>query len=54
MAKLYFENGKTGKRYELVRRDGDKLVLKGEHGVEFSEPYDKDWFQRLGYKLVQG
>ncbi len=53
MAKLYFENKKTGKRYELVRKEGEQVVLKGEHGVEFSEKYDKDWFQQLGYKLVQ-
>lgn len=56
MAKLLFVNEKTGKTYEVVRFDQEagKVYLKGEHGVEFGEDYDKELFQRLGYKLKQG
>ena len=50
----YFENVKTGKRYKIVGFDKDagEVTLKGEHAT-FTEPYDKDAFQKLGYKLVQ-
>jgi hypothetical protein len=30
---------------------GGKVTLIGEHGVEFTETYDKELFQRLGYRL---
>lgn len=52
MAKLYFRNEKTGRRYEVLALDKDKgeITLKGEY-TEFVEPYDKDRFKRLGYTL---
>ena len=55
MSKLLFVNEKTSKTYEVVRFDQEagEVVLKGEHGVEFAEKYDKALFQRLGYKLQQ-
>lgn len=54
MADIAFINEKTGKRYSVVSFDqaGGKITLKGEHGVEFTENYDKALFQRLGYKLA--
>lgn len=56
MAEVAFVNEKNGKRYTVVKFDKEhgKIVLKGEHGVEFTENYDKALFQRLGYKLAQG
>lgn len=52
---LAFINEKTGKTYKVVKFDQEagKVTLVGEHGVEFTEDYDKDLFQRLGYKLQQ-
>ena len=53
MAKIFFENTKTGKRYELVGMAADRstVTLKGEYS-EFTEPYDKERFKKLGYRLV--
>lgn len=50
---LAFFNEKTGKSYKVVRFDQEagQVTLMGEHGVEFTEKYDKEMFQRLGYKL---
>lgn len=50
--KLYLKNVKTGKKYEIVSLDKDKNVvtLKGPN-AEFTEPYDKERFKRLGYTL---
>lgn len=52
MAELYFVNEKTGRRYKVVRFDeaAGKVVLIGEHGVEFDENYDKALFKKLGYR----
>lgn len=52
---LAFINEKTGKTYKVVKFDQEagEVVLVGEHGVEFTEKYDKEMFQRLGYKLQQ-
>lgn len=52
MAKLYFRNEKTGKRYAIVSMDKDTntVVLRGEH-AEFTEKYDKERFKKLGYIL---
>tara|TARA_R110000868_G_scaffold261331_3_gene519428 strand:+ start:6260 stop:6448 length:189 start_codon:yes stop_codon:yes gene_type:complete len=52
MAKLYFRNQKTNKRYEVVRMDKEKneVTLRGET-AEFVEPYDKERFKQLGYVL---
>jgi len=54
MAKMYFENQKTGKRYEIVgmNKEAGEVRLKNEY-AEFSEPYDKDRFKQLGYTLVK-
>lgn len=53
MAEIKFVNEKTGKVYRVVRFDKEagKVVLIGEHGVEFTENYDKELFKKLGYKL---
>lgn len=53
MPKVFFENTKTGKRYELISIAADRstVTLKGEYS-QFTEPYDKERFKRLGYKLV--
>lgn len=50
--KLYFRNQKTNKRYEVVRMDKAEgvVVLRGAH-AEFTEPYDKENFKRMGYIL---
>ena len=55
MAEIAFINRKTGKRYTVVKfdREAGRVTLKGEHGVEFTEKYDKELFQRLGYELDQ-
>ena len=55
MPKLYFRNVKTGKLYEVVKMDkaAGTVTLKGEIAT-FTEPYDKDRFKRMGYKLEQG
>jgi len=52
MAELYFKNTKTGRRYKVIRIDKEKgeITLKGEYS-EFTEPYDRDRFKRLGYVL---
>jgi hypothetical protein len=52
MAKVYFRNTRTGKRFEVVRIDkaAGQIVLKGEY-AEFTEPYDKARFKEMGYEL---
>lgn len=52
MIELYFRNTKTERRYKVIRIDKEKgeITLKGEYS-EFTEPYDKERFQRLGYVL---
>lgn len=52
MTELYFKNTKTGRRYKVIRIDKEKgeITLKGEYS-EFTEPYDKERFKRLGYVL---
>lgn len=53
MSKIFFENTKTGKRYELVGMAADRstITLRGEYS-QFIEPYDKERFKALGYRLV--
>ena len=53
MKKHYFENTKTGKRYELIALSPDRstVTLRGEYS-QFTEPYDKERFKALGYRLV--
>jgi hypothetical protein len=52
MTELYFKNVKTDRRYKVMRIDKEKgeITLKGEYS-EFTEPYDKERFKRLGYVL---
>ncbi|MDQ3023441.1 MAG: hypothetical protein M3R04_03495 [bacterium] len=54
MPDLWFENERTGKRYKIVEFNKRKgtVKLKGEH-AEFTEKYDKDKFQSMGYALKQ-
>lgn len=54
MIKVYFKNEKTGKKYEVVKLDKEKseVTLRGEY-AEFTEPYDKERFMKLGYVLVK-
>lgn len=53
MQKIFFENTKTGKRYELIGVSPDRstVTLRGEYS-QFIEPYDKERFKALGYRLV--
>lgn len=55
MSKLYFENVHTKRRFEIVRlnRETNRITLRGQHAM-FDEDYDKDRFQAMGYRLVQG
>ena len=55
MTQLYFENERTGKRYDIVKFDKEagEVRLKGQH-AEFTEKFDKDKFLRMGYVLRQG
>lgn len=53
MAKaVYFRHTKTERKFRVVALDKVKNVvtLKGEH-AEFTQPYDKEQFKRLGYVL---
>lgn len=56
MPEIKFVNEKTKKEYKVVSFDpvAGKVTLVGAHGVEFTEPFDKAMFQRLGYTLQQG
>lgn len=53
MSEVAFVNEKTGKAYKVVKfdREAGKVTLVGEQGVEFTEKYDKELFQKLGYTL---
>jgi hypothetical protein len=55
MPEVKFVNEKTKKEYKVVQFDpvAGKVTLVGEHGVEFTEPFDKALFKQLGYRLVQ-
>lgn len=54
MARVYMESKKTGKQYAVVKFDKEAgtITLKGEH-AEFTEPFDKARFDRMGYELKQ-
>lgn len=51
---LYFENVRTKKRWRVLALDKVKkeVTLKGEL-AEFTEPYDRERFEKLGYRLVK-
>lgn len=53
MPEVAFVNEKTGRKYKVVRFDKEagKVTLVGERGIEFTEPYSKERFENLGYKL---
>lgn len=55
MTELYFENVRTKKRFKVVAMDkaNGTIKLRGEL-AEFEEPYDKERFEKLGYRLVKG
>jgi ribosomal protein L15E len=52
--KPFFVNDETGRKFEVIKLDKEKgeITLKGEY-ANFVEPYDKDRFLRLGYKMVK-
>ena len=52
---LYFENEHSGKRYKIVSLDREAgiITLIGKHNRPFTEKYDKERFQRMGYTLKQ-
>lgn len=54
MSELWFENTKTKKRYKVVGMDKTKgeITLQGQYAI-FTEPYDKERFEKLGYRLVK-
>lgn len=54
MPVYYFENTKTKKRYQIVRfdKERDEVILKGPM-AEFREPYSKERFVKLGYRLIK-
>ena len=51
---LFFRNEKTGAMFKVVGQDlaAGTITLKGDYG-EFTEPYSKERFVELGYKLVK-
>lgn len=53
MPEIYFKNEHTGKRYRVVKfdRDAGKITLVGEAGIEFTDKYDRTFFEDLGYRL---
>lgn len=50
----YLLNTRTNSRFEIIKLDRDKnlLILRGETGGVFEEPYDKRKLKELGYKYV--
>lgn len=55
MSTLYFKNSATGNKYRVVKfdREAGTVTLRGKYG-EFTEKFDKEKFQRMGYSLEQG
>lgn len=60
MPKMYFEQTKPNKkgehaRYEILGFDEEKgtVLLKGKAVNPWSEPFDKEKFKAMGYRLVQ-
>ena len=57
--KMYFQNEKTGRKFEIVRFDkaAGTVVLRSNlpefPNAEFEEKYTKERFQQMGYKLVR-
>lgn len=56
MPRLFFVNEHTGNRYDVVKfdREAGEVTLKGPlTGREFTQKFDKEAFQRMGYVLQQ-
>lgn len=53
MTEVALLNKKTGRKYKVIAfdREAGKITLAGEL-AEFTEKYDKELFQKLGYELV--
>lgn len=52
MTVAYLRHAKTNKRYRIVSIDRRKnTVVLASADRQFTEPYDKERFQRLGYVL---
>jgi len=49
---VYFYNEKTGRKYAVVKfdREAGTVTLKGEV-YEFTEPFDRAKFEKMGYVL---
>ena len=51
--KAFFENIETGAQFEVLSMNTDGTVtMKAEYG-QFTEPYNKEHFKALGYRLVR-
>jgi hypothetical protein len=55
VAKLFFENVHTKKRFEVVNfdREAGTVTLIGSHNLQFTEKFTKERFQEMGYTLKQ-
>lgn len=54
MAKYFLVSSRTGKKYEIVKRDKEKgtVTLKGDIAA-WDEQFDMEKFKSQGYKLVK-
>lgn len=52
---LYLENTATKRRYKIVSFDKEAgtVTLIGPHNLPFTEKFDKERIQQMGYTLVQ-
>lgn len=52
--RIFFEHTKTGKRYEVLGFDeaNGTVTLKGVADA-FNEPFNRERFEKMGYKLVR-
>ncbi len=50
----YFEHRKTGKRYKLLEFDSEAQTVRLQGpNRPFVEPYDKERFKKMGYRLIR-
>lgn len=51
--KAFLSHPQTGSEFEVVKFDKatNVVTLKGEYGT-FDEPFDKEQWTRLGYKMI--
>lgn len=54
MADIAFVNAKTGKAYTVVKfdKEASTVELRDAEGFVFTETYNKELFQKLGYTLA--